>query len=242
VEKIKNLILIVIVGVMILIPSTAFGHKLIPTDNTNISIETSLQIPDPSISWAMYEEINGDIRYYSFYGKQGNSFYASIVIPNLENLENFSPSIAFIGVESHLDLIEEFKILKPTKDFDYSLPEGFDAYVFDYKGLIPSKEFYEPFGQITYWERQEVSFDFPVDGTYYLAVFDKKDNSGKYALAIGTIEDFSAYDFFTILPYAWLESKLFVNDYFSAVIAVSIFIAVLTLIGFGIYRKLKNRN
>ena len=123
-----------------------------------------------------------------------------------------------------------------------SLPEGFDAYVFDYKGLIPSKEFYEPFGQITYWERQEVSFDFPVDGTYYLAVFDKKDNSGKYALAIGTIEDFSAYDFFTILPYAWLESKLFVNDYFSAVIAVSIFIAVLTLIGFGIYRKLKNRN
>ena len=226
-------------SVMILIPSTAFAHKLIPTDDTNISIDTSLQIPDPSISWAMYEEINGDIRFYSFYGKQGNSFYASIVIPKLENLENFSPSIAFIGIESHLDLIEEVKILKPTKDFGHSLPEGFDVYVFDYNGLIPSKEFYEPFGQITYWERQEILFDFPVDGTYYLAVFDKKDNSGKYALAIGTIEDFSAYDFFTILPYAWLESKLFVNDYFSAFIAIFIFITILSLIGFAIYRKLK---
>ena len=225
-----------------LTPSTAYAHKLIPTDGSNISIDSSLEIPDPSISWAMYEEINGDIRYYSFYGKQGDPLYASIVIPKLENLIEFTPSIAFIGVESHLDLIEEFKILKPRTSFDFSLPQGYNAYVFDYDGIIPSKEFYEPFGQVTYWERQEINFDFPVDGTYYLAVFDENSTPGKYALAVGTIEDFSAYDFFTILPYAWLESKLFVNDYFSAVIGVSIFIAVLTLIGFGIYRKLKNRN
>ena len=222
-----------------LTPSTAYAHKLIPTDGSNISIDSSLEIPDPSISWAMYEEINGDIRYYSFYGKQGDPLYASIVIPKLENLIEFTPSIAFIGVESHLDLIEEFKILKPRTSFDFSLPQGYDAYVFDYEGIIPSKEFYEPFGQVTYWERQEINFDFPVDGTYYLAVFDENSTPGKYALAVGTIEDFSAYDFFTILPYAWFETKLFLNDYLSAVSAILILVGLLGVIGFLIYRKFK---
>ena len=224
---------------MILTPSTAYAHKLIPTDGSNISIDSSLEIPDPSISWAMYEEINGDIRYYSFYGKQGDPLYASIVIPKLENLIEFTPSIAFIGVESHLDLIEEFKILKPRTSFDFSLPQGYNAYVFDYDGIIPSKEFYEPFGQVTYWERQEINFDFPVDGTYYLAVFDENSTPGKYALAVGTIEDFSAYDFFTILPYAWFETKLFLNDYLSAVSAILILVGLLGVIGFLIYRKFK---
>ena len=224
---------------MILTPSTAYAHKLIPTDGSNISIDSSLEIPDPSISWAMYEEINGDIRYYSFYGKQGDPLYASIVIPKLENLIEFTPSIAFIGVESHLDLIEEFKILKPRKSFDFSLPQGYDAYVFDYDGIIPSKEFYEPFGQVTYWERQEINFDFPVDGTYYLAVFDENSTPGKYALAVGTIEDVSAYDLYTILPYAWVETKLFLNDYLSAVSAILILIGLLGVIGFLIYRKFK---
>ena len=222
-----------------LTPSTAYAHKLLPTDGSNISIDSSLEIPDPSISWAMYEEINGDIRYYSFYGKQGDPLYASIVIPKLENLIEFTPSIAFIGVESHLDLIEEFKILKPRTSFDFSLPQGYDAYVFDYDGIIPSKEFYEPFGQVTYWERQEINFDFPVDGTYYLAVFDENSTPGKYALAVGTIEDFSAYDFFTILPYAWFETKLFLNDYLSAVSAILILVGLLGVIGFLIYRKFK---
>ena len=224
---------------MALTPSTAYAHKLIPTDGSNYSLNNALEIPEPSISWAMYEEINGDVRYYSFYGKQGESFYTSIVIPKLENLEEFTPSIAFIGIESHLDLIEEFKILNPSKNFSYYLPDGFDAYVFDYNGVIPSTEFYEPFGQVTYWERQEINFDFPVDGTYYLAVFDEKSSFGKYALAVGTIEDFSMYDFFTILPYAWLETKIFTNDYTSAIIAIAIFIAILSIIAFGIYRKIR---
>ena len=238
-NRTKNLFLITAIGIMVLTPSTAYAHKLIPTDGSNISIDSSLEIPDPRISWAMYEEINGDIRYYSFYGKQGDPLYASIVIPKLENLIEFTPSIAFIGVESHLDLIEEFKILKPRTSFDFSLPPGYNAYVFDYDGIIPSKEFYEPFGQVTYWERQEINFDFPVDGTYYLAVFDENSTPGKYALAVGTIEDFSAYDFFTILPYAWFETKLFLNDYLSAVSAILILVGLLGVIGFLIYRKFK---
>ena len=58
-------------------------------------------------------------------------------------------------------------------------------------------------------------------------------------MAVGTIEDFSAYDFFTILPYAWFETKLFLNDYLSAISAILILIGLLGVIGFLIYRKFK---
>ena len=228
-----------VIGVLLLIPSTAFGHKLIPTDGSNDSLENGLMISDHKISWAVYEEINDNELYYTFDGKKGDMFFASIVIPKIETLKNFSPSLAFIGYESHLELIKGYEIDNSNKNFPYTLPEGFDAYVFDYSGSFPSKEFYEPFGQITYWERQEITFDLPADGTYHLSVFDRNSNPGKYALAIGTIEDFSAYDFFTLLPYAWLATKLFVNDYFSAIIAIGIFIGILGLIIFGIYRKLR---
>ena len=232
-------VLIMVIGVLLLIPSTAFGHKLIPTDGSNDSLENGLMISDHKISWAVYEEINDNELYYTFDGKKGDMFFASIVIPKIETLKNFSPSLAFIGYESHLELIQDYEIDNSNKNFPYTLPEGFDAYVFDYSGSFPSKEFYEPFGQITYWERQEITFDLPADGTYHLSVFDRNSNPGKYALAIGTIEDFSAYDFFTLLPYAWLATKLFVNDYFSAIIAIGIFIGILGLIIFGIYRKLR---
>ena len=232
-------VLIMVIGVLLLIPSTAFGHKLIPTDGSNDSLENGLMISDHKISWAVYEEINDNELYYTFDGKKGDMFFASIVIPKIETLKNFSPSLAFIGYESHLELIQGYEIDNSNRNFPYALPEGFNAYVFDYSGSFPSKEFYEPFGQITYWERQEITFDLPADGTYHLSVFDRNSNPGKYALAIGTIEDFSAYDFFTLLPYAWLATKLFVNDYFSAIIAIGIFIGILGLIIFGIYRKLR---
>ena len=234
------LFLNIVIIAILLVPTSAFGHKLIPSDGSNLSLESSLEIPDPNISWAIYESINGNVKYYSFHGEQGEMFYASIVIPKLENLENFAPSMAFIGPESFLEIIDEFRIQKTNKSFPFSLPDGYDAHVFDYIGDFPSNEFYEPFGQVTYWERQEVIFDFPVTGKYYLAVFDKGSNPGKYALAIGTIEDFSASDFFTILPYAWLETKLFVNDYASAISAIIIFFGILSIIGYMLYRKIRS--
>ncbi len=238
--KTKILSITIIVMLLLFIPSSSFAHKLIPTNGLNSSFEDALEISNHKISWVVYEEINDNELYYTFNGKKGDLFFASIVIPKLENLKNFSPSLAFIGYESHLELIQEFEINNTDKNFLYKLPEGYDVFIFDYSGSHPSNEFYEPFGQVTYWERQEVSFDLPADGTYYLAVYHKNSDPGKYALAIGTIEDFSIYDFFTMLPYAWLSTKLFFNDYVSAVIAISIFLGILSLVGFIVYRKFQN--
>ena len=232
---------IVFIGLfcLLMLPASAFGHKLIPTDGTNIDYESALEIPNPVISWAMYEELQDKPLFYKFDAKKGDRLYSSIVIPKLEPLEDFTPSLVLIGPATFLELVDELRVLDTDKNFDYYLPEGYDAYVFDYNGPIPSKEFYEPFGQITYWERQEIDLEIEAPGTYYMAVFDKNGSSGKLAVAIGYVEDFSGNDFVTVLPNAWLESRYFSEDFTPLVIFIGIVSGIFLLIGFLIYRKIK---
>ena len=224
---------------LLMLPASAFGHKLIPTDGTNIDYESALEIPNPVVSWAMYEELKNTPLFYKFEAKKDDRLYSSIVIPKLDHLEGFTPSLVLIGPSTFLELIDNLKVLDTDKNFDYYIPEGYDAYVFDYNGQIPSKEFYEPFGQITYWERQEIDLEIEAPGTYYLAVFDKTGYNGKLALAIGYVEDFSGNDFLTVLPNAWLESRYFSEDFTPLVIFIGIVSGIFTLIGFLIYRKTK---
>ena len=173
--------------------------------------------------------------------KKNDRLYSNIVIPKLDHLEGFTPSLVLIGPSTFLELVDDLKVLDTDKNFDYYIPEGYDAYVFDYNGQIPSKEFYEPFGQIPYWERQEIDLEIEAPGTYYLAVFDKTGSNGKLALAIGYVEDFSGNDFVTVLPNAWLESRYFSEDFTLLVIFVGIMLGVFVLIGFLIYRKIKQK-
>jgi hypothetical protein len=222
-----------------MLPASAFGHKLIPTDGTNIDYESALEIPNPVISWAMYEELEDTALFYKFEAKKNDRLYSSIVIPKLDHLEEFTPSLVLIGPSAFLELVDDLKVLNTDKNFDYHIPEGYDAYVFDYNDQIPSKEFYEPFGQITYWERQEIDLKIEAPGTYYLAVFDKTGSNGKLALAIGYVEDFSGNDFVTVLPNAWLESRYFSEDFMPLVIFIGIISGIFVLIGFLIYRKIK---
>ena len=222
-----------------LLPTSAFAHKLIPTDGTNVDLDTALDIPNPVISWAMYEELQDDPLFYKFEAKKGDRLYSSIVIPKLEPLEDFTPSLVLIGPETFLELVDELRVLDSDNMFNFPLPDGYVAYVFDYDGHIPSKEFYEPFGQITYWERQEIDLELEAPGKYYMAVFDKNGSSGKLAVAIGYVEDFSGNDFVTVLPNAWIESRYFSEDFSPLFIFVGVISGIFALIGFGIYKKVK---
>ena len=105
--------------------------------------------------------------------------------------------------------------------------------------VLPSSEFYEPFGQITYWERQEINLIIPVDSIYYLAVFDSTNQNGKLAWAGGYVEDFSAIDFLTVLPTSWVESRFFMEDYITPIIAFVIFTLVVIGVGVLFYKRIR---
>ena len=205
--------------ITIISTSPAYGHKLISHDDAHRSFESALEIPDHKISWAIYENLGAnEAKFYSFYAKEGDSFYASIVIPKISDLEYYSPTLTLVG------------------DGD------FDNKKIPYEGGFPGNEFYEPFGQVTYWERQELKTVIPADGQYFIVVMDEKNQSGKYSLAIGTIEDFSGGDFFTILPKAWFDTKLFVNDYASigiSLLILSLIPSVLILILVRKWKRMK---
>ena len=220
----KNLFLILFVLILISI-SPAYGHKLISHDDSHRDFASALQIPDHKISWAIYDNLGvGETKFYKFDAKAGDSFYSSIVIPKLDGLENYSPSLVlmnddlFTGEASSLDI--QSNIQK-----------------FLYEGDYPGNEFYEPFGQVTYWERQEVTTTIPADGQYFILVLDEKNQSGKYALAVGTIEDFSGSDFFSVLPKAWFDTKIFVSDYSSLSIGISILVGIPVVLSLIILRN-----
>jgi len=220
--------IVILLFVMVFIgTSPAYGHKLISHDNAHRSFDMALNIPDHKISWAIYENLGpNEAKFYSFDAKHGDLLYASIVVPKISGLEEYSPTLVLVGP----GIFEDDQI-----PFDTQL--GAEKYYFD--GKFPGREFYEPFGQVSYWERQEVKTEIIADGQYFIVVMDEKNQSGKYSLAIGTIEDFSGGDFFTILPKAWLDTKLFVEDFTSIGILIAILFAIPAIPAFIIIRKEK---
>lgn len=192
-----------IIATAVIVANPAYGHKLISHDGTHTGFDSALRIPDHRISWAVYDDLGaGGEKFYTFDAERGESFYAGILVPKIDGLEEYSPSLFLVsptGFEG-----------QPVPFDDWPNTERFP-----YEGEFPGNEFYEPFGQIAYWDRQEVKTSLPADGKYFIVVVDEKGQDGKYALSVGTIEDFSDENILVVLPMAWLETKLFVNDYLS---------------------------
>ncbi|HEY5735965.1 MAG TPA: hypothetical protein VIS47_05330 [Nitrosopumilus sp.] len=222
--------IIIIISIIVLLTSSpAYAHKLIMHDDSHRDIDSALKIPDHKISWAIYENLGvNEAKFYVFDGKKGESLYASIVIPKIEGLEKYSPSLVLVSPENN-QTSNNAQSQSNTKKFLY-------------EGNFPSNEFYEPFGQVTYWERQEINAELTSDGEYLIIVLDEKNQKGKYSLAIGTIEDFSSENIFLILPQSWWETKIFVNDYISIMILFVIITALILITVFAIKRKIKNKS
>ena len=221
----RKVIFLFLILIVLSISPFAHAHKLISHDDSHRDFESALVIPDHKISWAIYDNLGvEESKFYTFDAKKNDSFYASIVIPKLEGLENYSPSLILMNDDL-------FNGAGTSSNIESSVQK------FLYEGDYPGNEFYEPFGQVTYWERQEVTTIIPADGQYFILVSDEKNQSGKYALAVGTIEDFSGSDFFTTLPKAWFETKLFFNDYVSFIIGISILVGFPIMIFLIIFRN-----
>lgn len=221
----KKVIFLFLILIVVSISPFAHAHKLISHDDSHRDYESALVIPDHKISWAIYDNLGvNETKFYTFDAKKGDSFYASIVIPKLDGLQNYSPSLVLVNDD-----------LFNNDSSSFNIESNIEKYL--YEGDYPGNEFYEPFGQVTYWERQEITTIIPDDGQYFILVLDEKNQSGKYALAVGTIEDFSGSDFFTVLPKAWFDTKLFFNDYVSFIIGISILVGFPTMLSLIILRN-----
>ena len=213
-----------------MVANPAYAHKLISHDGEHMDFDSALQIPDHHTSWAVYDNLGaGEAKFYAFDAERGDSFYAGISVPKMGGLEEYSPSLFLVrpaGFEEQPGPFEDWP----------------NAEKFEYGGEFPGNEFYEPFGQVTYWDRQEVRTHLPAAGKYFIVVMDEKGRDGKYALSIGTVEDFSGENLLLVLPMAWLETKLFVNDYLSVGAFFFALAAVPAVVALALIRKKSRRN
>ena len=188
-------ILAILSVALIFTATPAYAHKLILHSDSHTDMNNALKIPDHEISWAIYENLGANkAKFDSFDAEKGDSSYASIAIPKMEGLEEYSPTLVLVSPENN-------------KEENNNSDSQSNTQKFPYEGNFPSKEFYGPFGQVTYWERQEISTEINADGEYFIVVLDEKNQKGKYSLAIGTIEDFSEENIFLILPQSWGKRK-----------------------------------
>ncbi len=223
----------------------ADAHKPLQAENNN-DFENALEIPDHRISWVIYKQLQaGNINYYKFNANAGERFYAEIDIPKIDRLVNFTPSIILAGKGLNKNMVSGQNIAIREIDTTPSLlKQGLNVLAIDYIGTIPSREFYEEFSQTTFWQRQKLVIDnMPTSSSYYLMVASQ-EQSGKYALAIGEIEDFGLTDFVTVLPIAWFQTKFFFEDYVTPFIAIALVVGVtaITVIMLSKRRRLQIRS
>ena len=248
------------------------AHKLLRNnDNDNSKFTSALIIPNHTISWAVYQQLDGkegiDARFYKFNNSQINSsFYAQIVVPKIEQFANFTPSLMLLEPKSYKvgdnnisSVIKDNNLMlsnNTNNPLPFGIPTNYQIIINqDYNETLPSSTFYEPFTQTSYWERQEINTNLNKLGTYYIVVFNNYDNDitsgnnvsnykdkpelGKFSLAVGKIEDFSILDLFILIPYSWMNVKLFFNDYLSLTLGVSIFVLVVIVLPIVLIKRRK---
>jgi hypothetical protein len=224
----------------------AFAHKPLQSSG-NGDFASATIIPDHTVSWAIYQSLSSsDADYYRFEGREGQRFYMQMTVPDMDMHREFAPTVALVGEGVHELSFETALNSKVDKlagvEAQFDIPQGIrgEVVVLDYDKTGAAENFYEPFTQTSYVVRQELTIDrLPSTGSYALVVFDTslRAEPAKYVLAVGEREDFSAADFFTTLPAAWFQTKLYFGDYLSIAIVLSAIAGGIALALAAVLRK-----
>lgn len=200
----KYVVLIMTLALMIIfgISITTMAHKPVNV-NYPATKESPILIEDHQISWAAYTELKREkeVDYFRFEAKENEEIYANLLIPKLERLKDFNPTIALIGP----GLPKEYEIENIKLDIDKN--EGIIVKRYTDQTL---ETYYEPFTQTKYYVKQTLTKKAPASGTYYLVVFNEKNEVGKYVFAIGHKEKWKTSEIIK-LPKTWWATRIFME-------------------------------
>jgi hypothetical protein len=170
----RSFILQMLPIMLVVFVAPALAHQPFFEDK-DFTADNPMYIKDPTISTAVYASLEtpNDVDYYTFYGCNGESILLSITIPQIAGQENFTPIMALMGPElPSIDLPKQVK--KPQNSGALILQPPINA-----------TTFFEPFSRTSYWTRQEQNVTLPANGSYEVAVWDDKEQIGRYVFVIG---------------------------------------------------------
>lgn len=146
---------------------------------------TAYVIENPAVSIVLYRQVTCERPelWMRFDGQAGMELYVQLLVPAIERLEGYRPTLAVVG--------PGFPRTRPGID----LPAGAGAVVFPTASVQP-EVFDEPFTGTRDWILMEDTLQIPETGTYYVVAWDPRGATGKLAVAVGTREEFGLLDMF----------------------------------------------
>ncbi len=184
---------------LVLIPaSTVFAHSpIFPEGNHDPS--RAYQIENPAKSWAIYTTLDhadkGD--YYKFNVSKGDKIEIALMTLEGPSTSGFLPS---------------FVLMVPGSPQKNNLPSYIEVPVGYGTVLVsstdPGKASYEPFSPGWLYELANLTMNAPVDGIYYIVVYDPAHKTGNYVLPVGYIESFTPAEWL-LLPYTVHSTYVF---------------------------------
>ncbi len=165
----------------------ALAHTPLEMEGENHSLETAMEIPNPTKSWTLYEDLHkaGEAEYYELHLEPGERLRISLYLPRNED-PGFSPNLVVMGPGiASMDEAPGF----------IEVPEG--AGVALVESDRPERPEYEPFTPTSYYYIADYDMEVIAGGHYYIAVYEP-DGEGRYGLAIGYKEEFTLVEWVKI--------------------------------------------
>jgi hypothetical protein len=172
---------------LLALASPVLAHTPLEMEEGNHSLETALEIPNPTKSWTLYRELHeaGEAEYYELHMEAGDRLRISLYVPRGED-PGFAPSLVVMGPEiASRDEAPEF----------IEVPEG--AGVALVESERPDRPEYEPFTPTSYYYIADFEMEVTDESHYYFAVYETA-GEGRYGLAIGYEEVFTLLEWVKI--------------------------------------------
>jgi hypothetical protein len=195
-----------VAAICLIFPVPSFGHSpIFPGENHDPS--HAFRITNPLKSWAIYTALDhpdkGD--YYTFTVSKGNRIEIQLMTSESPARSGFLPSFALMipGSDKKSDIPSYIEV-----------PAGYGIVAVESKD--PGKAAYEPFSPGWYYDIADFAVDAPVDGVYFVVVFERHQKTGNYGLPVGYIESFTPAEWLAIpvsvrTTYMWEGQNGFVT-------------------------------
>lgn len=170
---------------LLAVPMASAHTPLNPGSNATLAGATV--IPDSLKSWAVYAELPHAraVQYYEFDATKGEKVPIELFTSSAEQRQGFAPNFVLIG--------PGIPNGGTTPSYVESPP---NAGRMVFAGASAAHGTYEAFSPSVFFSVAATNFIAPADGTYYVSVFDEQ-RGGRYGIAIGDAERFTAYQWVT---------------------------------------------
>jgi hypothetical protein len=204
-------LLLLIPAVLLLHGSNMVSAHAPLSVDSNEDITNATLISSPEKSVVIYTELHdsNETQYYLFPMQKGQILYGSLQVPGPDSMV---PDLVIIGPG-----IESSGTIPPFVE----VPQGSGAMIIP--GRPPGSPDYEPFSPQPIYEVARFNVTVPEDGNYYIAITGSE--GGKYSLAPGFLEEFTAKEWL-LIPYSVIAIHLWEGQSPAMVVAPLILVMI----------------